>query len=176
MQHGDDSYGLGSSHYAWSAGMESSVLDPLLVKPHTSWRGHRGIRVMFGGQTEDEADDLLDELEGDFDLTESIEDDEYGALVEAEADELMDELDAELDEDLYGRLYLGAEYHELDHAEPGDLGALVGRSGSSGYRGGRPSFGARVEFGPVRYEGGEVSALFLGFAAFTILGKGMGVF
>lgn len=159
-----DRFGLGSSHYAWSAGMESSFLDPLLVKPHTSWRGTRGVRVAFGG-VEEEADEVLE----DEDLS------SYGA--DDDLDALFDDLDSDLDQDLgFGRLYLGAEYHELDPAEPADIGALLARSGGSGYRGGRPSFGAQVSVGPVRYEGSDLGAFFLGAAGLLLLGKGMGAF
>jgi len=88
-------------------------------------------------------------------------------------DGMEDELD--LDEE-YGRLYVGAKYHELDHAEPGDIGALIGRSGSSGYRGGRPSFGLADVHTPLGSITNidETAAFFLGCGALIVFGKAYG--
>ena len=248
-------YGLGSSHYSWSAGMDASFIDPLLVKPHTSWHGTRGVRIAFGDHGFDADDDYgLDDDDYDLDEDDDEDDDSaFGAFwhkkekrlelkrarfskkllamkdtdqedskkwdrimkkylkaggeeediaddgddeevsirqsrakkasLDSEADALFSELNEELDEDIfgfdgddYGRLYMGAEYHELDYASPGDLGALVGRSGSSGYRGGRPTFGAdaTMSFGPIEYRGNEWGAFFLGAGALVLLGRGVG--
>lgn len=259
-------YGLGSSHYSWSAGLDASYLDPLLIKPHTSWRGVRGARVNFGADgsgdlasaaadqareiirinfprikasrsvgagADGEVEQLLavdsswkrmsgtkkgrrsriwdsirsiadsyevdvvvlpgedrrstkfvfssrspssssslvgvdEDLGDDFDF-----DTEHYGSVESEVDDLFDELDAE---DEYGRLYMGAEYHELGHAESGDLGVLIGRSGNSGYRGGRPSFGladVHTPFGSVTGIN-DTAAFFLGAGALLVFGKAYG--
>ena len=108
--------------------------------------------------------------------------DEFGDI-DSQIDEMFGALEDELDDELaneedYGRLYMGARYHELDQASPGDIGALIGRSGSSGYRGGRPTFGggAMMSFGPVKYEGCDAGAIVLGLGALVVLGKGAGLF
>ena len=113
----------------------------------------------------------LDDEEGLDDFDFDVED--YGS-VESEVDDLFDELDAEDDE--YGRLYMGAEYHELDQAEPGDMGALIGRSGSSGYRGGRPSYGLADVHTPMGSitNINDSAAFFLGAGALLVFAKASG--
>ncbi len=87
--------------------------------------------------------------------------------------------DPELDE--FGRLYRSPPFHVLEQASPGDLGALQGRSGWSGYRGGRPTFGddptvyggdARIDIGPIRYQGSPWGAAALGIAGLILLFQG----
>lgn len=95
------------------------------------------------------------------------------------------------EDDAYGRLYRSPPFHELVQASPGDRGALQSRSGQSGYRGGRPTFGAhtkrdqpqvygadqaRIDIGPLRYEGSPFGAVALGLGALVLFFKGpMGV-
>lgn len=168
-----------STHAGWSPGMESSVIDHLLVRPQTSWRGVRGVRAYFGAESEaaeEEADRLAMEQADDefWDLS--------GLDLElADLDEVAD-LDADEEDDMflleeaanYGRLYRAQDY-EMVSASEGDAGALMGRSGSSGYRGGRPTFGAELKVGPsgLEYSGNEVAAVALGFAFFAVAAKGM---
>jgi len=265
-----------SSHYMFSPEMESGFIDHLLVRPHTSWRGTRGVRVNFGGVDLDDAvDEDLDDLEDEDEefgilgiaLTEKARerkrlrkkgrrvrraikkniggrdtdklqerlrrlkaamaqpgrtvtvqrrggkvstmtksdlrkriratqrelasrgaafgfdaDDEYGeddVSVEAE----LDALDAEMDHDIfadedYGRLYVSSGDYRYREAGPGDRGALLGRSGSSGFRGGRPTFGARVDV-PIlgmSYEGSELGAFAIGMGALAVAGKALKLF
>lgn len=158
-----DDYGF-STHYSFSPGMSSDYIDHLLVHPHTGWQGTRGVRVSFGADDIDEEDDdswLFDEFGSDDDSDYDSDDDDLAAL------------EAEIDEDLesFGRLYLGEEDWRLAPASSGDLGALIGRSGSSGYRGGRPTFGADAKVrlpGILEYEGSNAGALALGLAAMIV--------
>jgi hypothetical protein len=237
-----DQYGY-SSHYATSPGMDAEFIDHLLVEPHTSWRGQRGVRAMFAGEEEDfgvlgialteqarkrkelrkkgrkvrkHVKENLSELS-----TEALKErlgrlktgylhggrevqvlrkkgkvhtmlrsdarqrirmiqrelarrgESFGAADDVDLD--LDELDDDLDEELYGRLYVSPEYHELEHASTGDLGALIARSGASGLRGGRPSYGAdaSVSFGPIQYQGSEWGAFFIGAGALIVLSKAL---
>ena len=67
-----DDYGF-SSHYSFSPGLDASYVDHLIVHPHTSWQGTRGVRVSFGAETLDELDQLGDEIDAGLD-------DEFGAI------------------------------------------------------------------------------------------------
>lgn len=67
----------------------------------------------------------------------------------------------------YGRLYPSSGDHRLQPAGEQDRSVLIGRSGRSGYRGGRPFFGADVKMsmGPLQYEGPQLGGVVLGLAA-----------
>ncbi len=270
------SYGY-SSHYMFSPGMESGFIDHLVVRPHTGWRGTRGVRVNFGeddleafgeevseafGEDEDEDDafgilgialtkkakerkrlrkkgrrvrkaikkniggketeDLQERLsrlkaamaqpgrikvvhrrsgktsrmtKGDLrkriratqrELAKRGEAfgfyEEYGED-DAELEAELDVLDAELDEEIfggedYGRLYVSPEGYYPEEATPGDVGSVLGRSGSSGFRGGRPSFGARVDVPllGMSYEGTELGAFAIAMGGLAVAGKALKLF
>lgn len=286
-----DGYGY-SSHYMFSPEMESGFIDHLLLRPHTGWRGTRGMRVNFGEDDMDEFGEDFDEFGHDFDDfgeddldefgedeeeedfgilgialtrkakerkalrkkgrrvrkaikkriggrgTEDLQerlrrlkaamaqpgriktvqrrggktsqmtksdlrkrirmtqrelakrgaafgfdvDDEYGeddAALEAELDALDAELDEEIfgDED-YGRLYMSPEGYYPKEASPADHGAILGRSGSSGFRGGRPTFGARVDVPllGMSYEGSELGAFAIAMGGLAVAGKALKLF
>lgn len=122
----------------WTPGIDATFVDHLLIRPHTSWRGVRGAKPYFGA--EDDSDDDFDDIEEDL------------VAIEEEMG------------DTFGRLYESVEYHELRPAGPGDQGALIARSGGSGYRGGRPSFGAELKVSPtqIQFSGSEFAAVALG--------------
>lgn len=70
----------------------------------------------------------------------------------------------------YGRLYAHSG-DELERSGPVDGQVLLGRSGTSGYRGGRPTFGAgdlpetEISMGPLQYRGPQLGGIVLGLAA-----------
>lgn len=139
----DTAYGY-SSQTMFSPGLDSTEIDHMVLRPHTSWRGVRGVRANFG------SDDSRDPS--------------------------------------YGRLYASAGHHELYEASEADVGTLLGRSGNSGYRGGRPTFGqegsedlprfgAKVEIHNVgMYEGNEVGVFFIALGALAVGAKVVGAF
>lgn len=159
-----------SSRAGFSPGMESTFIDHLLVRPHTSWRGVRGARAYFGA--DEEMDDIEDELD---EAAEALS-------IEQATDEFWDLTDSELemidpdvvDEELYGRLYRSRPY-EMVQASEGDLGALSSQSGWSGYRGGRPTFGAEgsVSMSPrgLEYRGNEIAAAAIAAGALVVFAK-----
>ncbi len=80
---------------------------------------------------------------------------------------------AKLKEDAFGRLYV----HDDDRTEasdPADPAVLVARSAErSGYRGGRPFFGAddklRLRAGQFEYDGPQFGGIVLGLAGLAVL-------
>jgi len=180
----------GSSQYSFSPGMESTFIDHLLVRPTTSWRGVRGVRSQFGGESygdedfESRADDIvIEQAEEDFwDLPDSM-------IMNSDPDDIGDfdlEMEEEIEEDeemtsheAYGRLYMGQEGHRMQSPSHADLGALSGHSGRSGYRGGRPTFGtsgANVSFGPMSYTGNEIASFTLAMSGLAIIGRSLKIF
>lgn len=241
-----------SSHTMYSPGMDADFIDHLLVRPHTSWRGTRGVRVNFGAE---DADGMESDFEGDLedDLEDEDLDDDYGILgialtkaakerkalrkkgrkvrehiEENVADRPTDGLQERLrrlkeamatpgrivtvhrreggtsrllrkdakkrirmiqlelskrgesfgeDEDEYGRLYASSGHFMPEEASPGDMGSILGRSGSSGFRGARPTFGAKLEvLGVGSYEGHELGVFALSLGALALVGKALKVF
>ncbi len=124
-----------SSQTMFSPGLDSTEIDHMVLRPHTSWRGVRGVRTNFG------------------------------------------------------RLYASTGHHELQPASGADPGTLLGRSGQSGYRGGRPTFGSSDEGGELprfgakleiknvgTYEGNDTEAFLLSLGVLAIAAKMVGVF
>lgn len=74
----------------------------------------------------------------------------------------------------YGRLYVSDRGHYLEEASEADPGVLLGRSGRSGLRGGRPVFGAKLEvLGVGSYEGAEIGVFAMGLGVLAIAGKAL---
>jgi hypothetical protein len=148
---------MSNEHFAgmtsadWSPGMEATFIDHLIVRPHTSWRGVRGANAAFGA--EDEFDDAFDDEDLDM-------------------DEIEEELDM-IEKDSFGRLYMSPEFHKLEKASAGDMGALIARSGGSGYRGGRPSFGAKLDVSHqgISFTGSEIAAVALGLGFLLVAAR-----
>lgn len=203
---GDEAYGQ-SSHYAYSTGIEAGEVDHYILKPHTAWTGSRGVRTRFGEEKKDPKPDpgprRMARRSAKFDALVQA----YGvARAERNSREvrkLVDQMqkllsrtlgrptdraqivalaDSLLEDSSFGRLYRSPPYHQLEQASSGDRGALQGRSGQSGYRGGRPTFGedvqvygadqARLQFGPMQYEGSPWGAAALGLAGLILLFQG----
>ena len=76
----------------------------------------------------------------------------------------------------YGRLYRHRS-DRLERSGPSDPSVVIGRSGSSGYRGGRPFFGAdekmRWRAGQIEYEGPPLGGVLLGGACLLVLWKAL---
>lgn len=93
-----------------------------------------------------------------------------------ETDSQLDNLlqDLERDEEDFGRLYRHSG-DLLEQASEADPGVVIGRSGTPGYRGARPFFGAddrtRVKAGSFEYEGPQFGAVVLGIAAIALAFK-----
>lgn len=183
-----------TSRFGWSPGMESTFIDHLLMRPTTSWRGVRGVRAAFGAEaSEEKLDEIaMEEAEDDFwdlssadldfvdldELADFGEDDELDMHIMDEEGPALRESDLlEWEEDTFGRLYRAQDY-EMVKASEGDLGALAGQSGWSGYRGGRPTFGAtdaQLHVGQFRYSGNEIATFALGAGFLAVFAKSMDV-
>lgn len=79
----------------------------------------------------------------------------------------------------FGRVYQAPAW-KLEEPDPADREVLISRSGSTGYRGGRPFFSGdgpmRWDMGPVKYEGPQIGGIVLGLAFVTLLFRGVGYY
>lgn len=153
----------------WSPGMEASFVDHVLLRPKSSPYGTRTVAPRFGAEEMDD-DDLLDAVEDDFWDLSAYE------LEHVDLEELDEKYDlfGDEEEDAYGRLYMTSDYR-LDKADPADLGTIVGRSGSSGLRGGRSTFGATLQIGNFSYSGDDLGAFLLGLGFVAVMAKSVKV-
>lgn len=84
----------------------------------------------------------------------------------------------------FGRLYRSRGDHRLSSAEQADPDVILGRSGSSGFRGARPYFGSsdpadfgaddpetEISMGPMKYKGPQFGGVVLGLAALLLVWK-----